>query len=363
MKLSLTLLSTAALLAIIAYMSTRPARPPTNNFSYLSQSPQASIVTTPESTLTNLPEKKVLSGGIQVFQTFNNCGPAALSMALSHFGISRSQQELGMALRPYQVPGGNNDDKSVVLSELADKASEYGFITFHRPAGDIETLKGIIAQDMPVITRTLLDSSSDIGHYRVVKGYDDTNQQLLQDDSLQGANLWYSYNDFMDLWKAYNFEYLVLVPKEKLEIAKSILGKSFDETHAWEKAVVYASHKLAQNPDDTIAQFNLSVAYYHLGDFNKATLHFENVEAKLPFRTLWYQIEPVLAYYQIGDYNRVLSLTEDILNNHNRAFSELYHLRALIYEKQGNDEAATLERENILRYNIHYFENSPLNSS
>src|SRR3989344_5350984 len=55
---------------------------------------------------------KVLIGGTQVFQTYNNCGPAALSMALSYYGIKASQHELGDILRPYQQAQGNNDDKT-----------------------------------------------------------------------------------------------------------------------------------------------------------------------------------------------------------------------------------------------------------
>src|SRR3989344_1067131 len=56
------------------------------------------INTTP--TLPPSESTKVLTGGTQVFQTFNNCGPAALSMALSYYGIKVSQHELGDILRP-----------------------------------------------------------------------------------------------------------------------------------------------------------------------------------------------------------------------------------------------------------------------
>src|SRR3989344_2491877 len=78
------------------------------------------------------PSKKVLNSNYHVFQSFNNCGPAALSMALSYYGINVSQEVLGQALRPYQVPGGNNDDKSVTLEELAEKSKEYNLVPYHR---------------------------------------------------------------------------------------------------------------------------------------------------------------------------------------------------------------------------------------
>ena len=74
---------------------------------------------TPTPTLPPLPSQKILPNDYHVFQTFNNCGPAALSMELSYYGINISQQELVQDLRPYQNPQGDNDDKSVTLDELA----------------------------------------------------------------------------------------------------------------------------------------------------------------------------------------------------------------------------------------------------
>ena len=121
--------------------------------------------------LPSVPSQKVLSnGGYHIFQTFNNCGPAALSMALRFYGTNVSQAQLGQALRPYQIPGGDNDDKSVTLDELGEKAKEYGLIPYHRPMGNPQIVKQFIANDMPVIARTLTKPTEDIGHYRVIKG-------------------------------------------------------------------------------------------------------------------------------------------------------------------------------------------------
>src|SRR5690349_13712163 len=52
------------------------------------------------------PVAKTLQNDYQIFQTFNNCGPASLSMDLSYFGVYKTQEELGQALRPYQNPQG-----------------------------------------------------------------------------------------------------------------------------------------------------------------------------------------------------------------------------------------------------------------
>ena len=288
----------------------------------------------PLPTLSPLPLSKTLTGGNQTFQTFNNCGPSALSMALSYYGVYISQQTLGQQLRPYQNPQGNNDDKSVTLAELAKKSEELGFIPYHRPAGDIEIIKKFIAQDMPVITRTWLHPGEDIGHFRVVKGFDENARILIQDDSLQGANLYYSYGEFLDLWHAFNYEFLVLVPIEKKEVAESILYDLTDKHIAWQKALAIADQDLSRQPNDIYAQFNRSVALYYLERYQESIHSFETVQPRLPSRMLWYQLEPVLAYYQLQNFDKVIQISDSILRNQNRAYSELYYLKGKIFEQR-----------------------------
>ena len=300
----------------------------------------------------SLPISKTLVNDYHVFQTFNNCGPAALSMALSYYGIEKSQIELGNELRPYQNPQGIDDDKSVTLEELSQKAEEYGLVSFHRPNGSVELIKKFIAEDIPVITRTRSTEYDDIGHYRVVKGYNDETEEFLQDDSLQGHNLTYSYTHFADLWRMFNYEYVVLVPKGKVDIAKRILGDEVDPKLSWEKAVISAKRDVERDPTDIYAKLNLSVALYHTGDFENAVAAFEEVESSLPLRALWYQIEPIQAYFELGDYERVFALTDTIINNHNPSFSELYLIRGNIYKLQGNLDAAKREFELAYKYNV-----------
>lgn len=298
-----------------------------------------------------LPSSKVLSTSYHIFQSFNNCGPASLSMALRFYGITVSQETLGQALRPYQVANGDNDDKSVTLDEIAQKAEEYGFTPYHRSNGTIELMEHFIAQDIPVITRTWLHKNEDIGHYRVVKGYDRTTNQIVQDDSFENKNIWFSYDEFNEIWSKFNYEYVVLIPKGKEIIAKEIMGENFDEKKSWENAVVSITKEIKENPEDIYNYFNLSVALYHTKDYAGSINNYEKVADRLPFRTLWYQIEPIKSYYESGNYEKVLSLTEHILSNQNRAFSELYILRGNIYMKQKNLQLAKAEYEKAVYYN------------
>lgn len=321
-----------------------------DNITNASQSVKRTF-SSPTPTLSQMPMFYEIPMQSHVFQSFNNCGPATLVMALSYMGIQKDQEELGRILRPYQIPGGDNDDKSVTLKEVADQAEIYGLHSYLRPNGNIEKLKQFISNDIPVVARTWLKNDEDIGHYRVVRGYDDTTQEIIQDDSLQGKNLTYTYDEFNNLWKTFNYEYLVIVNEDKKEIVEQILDEELDEMVAWENARARTEQELFTDPNNIHLRFALSRIYYFLGNFEKSVAEFNKVENSLSFRTLWYQIEPILSIYETGDYGRVFQITEKILNNQNRAFSELYILRGKMYQNQGNIEKARYEFQNALRYN------------
>jgi tetratricopeptide (TPR) repeat protein len=234
------------------------------------------------SKLKQIPENKVLGNGKHVYQTFNNCGPAALEMALAYFNKSDSQQLIGRQLRPYQNPQGINDDKSVTLTEMAVWVEENKSLkAYHRPAGNIEMVKQFINYDIPVIIRTWLDKNEDIGHYRVVKGFNDLKNTVIQDDSLQGKDLSYKYNDFNQLWEKFNYEFLVLVPKEKQPVAEIILGDILKEEAAWRHSLQISEEILQDSPDNVDALFNRVVALYHLQRYQEAVMAFEKIESDL----------------------------------------------------------------------------------
>lgn len=302
----------------------------------------------------DIPNSRIIEQRHHTFQTFNNCGPATLSMALSYWGINVSQQELGNILRPYQVQSGDNDDKSVTLEEVANQAENYGLHSYLRPNGTPEKLEMFISQGIPVVARTWLEVNEDIGHYRVIRGYDKSTQTFIQDDSLQGENLIYSYNEFNAIWQPFNYEYLVIVDDSKKEIAEAILNEEIDKTTAWKNALNRIEKEIKDDPDNWHLTFAKSRIHYYLGEYEKSIKEFEKVENRLSFRTLWYQIEPIRAYFELGNYNKVFNITDRILNNQNRAFSELYHIRAEIYLKQGDITSARTELENALLYKHNY---------
>lgn len=298
----------------------------------------------------NLPARKILPITYHVFQSFNNCAPAALSIALSYYDIYKTQQELANDLRPYNNPQGINDDKSTTPDELGAKAEEYGLIPYYRANGNIDLLRQFIAADIPVMMRTLLHADENFAHYRVVKGYDNVTRELIQDDSYENKNLRFSYNKFLTLWQQFNYEYLILVPLGKQAIAEGILGENLDPIVSWRGAVRTAEAELAKDPGNLRAGFNLSVALYNTGDYQGSVDAYEKVQSRLPQITLWYQIQPIQAYFEVGDYSRVLSLVSSILAK-NISFSELYILRGKVYIQQGQPELAKKEFQQAVFYN------------
>ena len=289
-----------------------------------------------------------------VYQTFNNCGPATLSMILSWLGTNVSQKELGDQMRPYQIASGDNDDKTIFTYEFVDWAKKYGFETVGRVNGDIKLLKTFTANGIQVVVKTWLKPNEDIGHFRIVRGFDEGKKIIIQDDSYDGPNKRISYYDFLSMWQSFNYAYIIVFPDDKKDLVEEIM-EEVDEETAWRNALARAQKEAEIDPENVYPWFNMSSSYYHLGEYQKSIEAFEKVETRLPKRMLWYQIEPIQAYKELGNYDRVFEITDRLLNGGNRAFSELYQIRGEIYLSQGNKDAAKREFELALAYNKNFF--------
>ncbi len=302
--------------------------------------------TPPPSALVQLPQ--------QIYQTFNNCGPATLAMYLQYLGQDASQEEIGKRLRPYQNPQGDNDDKSVSLEELADYARSLGLVTYHKPGGSIELLRSLTSHNIPVITRTWLNAQEDIGHYRIVRGYDDAAGHIIQNDSYQGVDLTFSYDEFLALWQPFQYEYLVIAEPNNKALIEKLIGAQDSNEVVWRRILVQANEQTAQEQTNPYPVFNKSVAHFYLGEYAQSVSTFESIASALPGRMLWYQTEPIEAYVQLGNLDQVIALTDSILTNNNRGYSELYQIRAEAFLRNGQPEQARNEFEQALFYNVYY---------
>jgi tetratricopeptide (TPR) repeat protein len=336
-KIIICLILVVVAIAAFFYIQNKPSKIPEQ--ATVDPKVLQGTVTSPEV----LPDSLLLeNGGHYAPQTFNNCAPAALSMGLAYYGIYVDQQTLANVLRPNNNTSGKNDEKSTPPELLAKEGERYGLLSYYRPNGSIELLKKLNAAGFPVVVRTRLNTKEDYAHYRVVRGYNDTSKVIIQEDGYEGENVAYSYQEFMQLWSPFNTEYVVFATPEKKAKLESILGNDTNELSAWKGAVAKAD-----NP------FVLSVALYHVGDYEGSVSAFEKAEPALTEHLLWYQIEPIKSLYEVGKYDKVISLANEIFDR-NGAYTELYVVVGKSYLKQGNTIAARTAFETALRYNKNF---------
>lgn len=299
-----------------------------------------------------LPSTKIIPGLSHVWQTFNNCSSVALVVAMSHWDVYDTQEAIADGTRPWRNQRGDNDDKAVDLFELAAYAkAEHGLVTFVRPNGRLELLKKFIANDIPVLTRTLMYADKDFQHYRVVRGYDDTKKVITESNGIDGPSHTFTYDEWMHYWKDFNYSYLIVVPDNKKALVERILGEEASEKVAWANARARAEAEVAKNPNDIRAAYNIVTALYYSGDYEGTVREFEKIESRLGENKLWYQIEPINAYFKLGKYDRVITLADSVINNNNKSVSELYVLKGKIYEERGDTAGARAEYEKAIYYN------------
>lgn len=354
------LISGAGLLSLVlvafVYLHFFRQPPPLEEKFVVGETPAPVVSPTETSKITlKQPSDKALLPRTKVsYQTFNNCGPATLSMILSYYQIFKSQKELAEQMRPYQHPKGDNDDKTIFPEEFIDWVEKFGLKAIHRPNGSLQLIKLLVSNGIPVVTKTWLKPNEDIGHYRIIRGFDERAKVIIDDDSYFGPNRRLSYFDFLSMWQPFNYGYIPIFEPGKEEIVKAILGEDLDLAVVYQKAVERAKKEAELTPDNVYPIFNQVTSYYHLGEYEKSVAEFEKVESRLPRRVLWYQIEPVLSYKELKNYDRVFQISNWIFEHGNRAFSELYQIRGEIYLEKGDQESAHREFELALKYNKNY---------
>lgn len=156
------------------------------------------------SALAARPASAYLPGLAHSAQSYNNCGPAALSSVLGYYGIALDQDTLRRTLRP----NGGYMTAGVIPPFLA----RLGLQATRFKNGRAEHLKALVAVGVPVVVLQWLNRPGGIPHFRVVRGYDDKAGVFWLDDPLYGANVYVSYADFDRLWGVYGQEFIPVYP-------------------------------------------------------------------------------------------------------------------------------------------------------
>jgi len=271
----------------------------------------------PTATLEPLPAQVSLPSPPYEQQTPNNCGPATLSMALHLYGWEGDQADIAAQIKPVL------QDRNVNPEEMAYYVRNFaGWLNIqYRVAGDLNTLKKLLAARYPVIVESVtgLDPNDALGpsddlwaaHYLLLTGYDDATRAFTIQDSYHGADLTISYEQLEAEREPFNNLYMLLYfPQNEAEL-QALLGADWDPDANRQRALDEAQAATAANPNDAYAWFNLGSDLVHFERYSEAAQAYDKSrEIGLPLRMFRYQFGPFWAYFHDNRIDDLLVLTD-----------------------------------------------------
>jgi tetratricopeptide (TPR) repeat protein len=190
----------------------------------------------------------------------------------------------------------------------------------------------------------------DIGHYRIVRGYDVGAGQLLTQDSFLGPNLWLTTGDFEAMWQPFFFAYAPLYREEQEPLVAAIIGPDWDDEAMIARALGRAQADADGASENPYAWYNLGDARRLAGDPQGALSAYERaVEIGLPGRFFWYQSGFFAVLNDLGQHQRLLELTEPLVEEV-PSLAELRVERGRALRSLGRKEEARAEFEEALLY-------------
>lgn len=328
--------------------ATEPATEPATVVETPAQQTEPRVAAVAQQTNSPLPQSAYLDGIRHQQQTWNNCGPATLSMMLSYYKGTDTQQVIAQAIKPYK------DDKNVSPDALVGYAESAGFRARILVGGDIQLLKALVANQIPVIVESwfIPEPGDEMGHYQLLVGYD--GDTLTFYDSYHGPDVQHSVHEFDALWKVFNrLAVLVWKPEQDAQM-QALLGPRWDEAQMKQIALDTARQDTTADPRDKFAWFNIGSTLLSMGDQAGAVDAFDNAIAlKLPWRMMWYQFGPYEANYLAGHYDKVVQLTSATLRVR-AGLEESYYWRGRAYAAQGKTKSARTDFNQALVYRANY---------
>jgi tetratricopeptide (TPR) repeat protein len=306
-----------------------------------------------------LPLSGRLTGLRHVYQTWNNCSGANLTMAMSYFGWSHDQDVARAWLKP------NVEDKNVSPSEMAAYVNQQTEIpnlrALWRYGGTVDLIKGAIAAGFPIIAETGfdVDNLGWMGHYETVVAYDDNSQTLWVYDSYlglgsDGTGVTHSYAEFDSWWRHFDRTFILLFPLDRESDVRTLLGSYVDPLYAAQSALDRARQEATANPSDGWAWFDMGTSLDRLGHFADAATAFDEAfRSGMPWRLMWYMFGPYDAYFRMGRFNDVITLANN--TEATTAYvEETFYWRGLAYAALGQQDAALNELNRAISFNPNF---------
>jgi len=185
----------------------------------------------------------------------NYCGPACLTMVFNYWDETRSFSQRKIMDEIYDSESQVTYNSDLVLYPRTKGFESYSF------QGDLRILKDVVGKDIPVIVLTKAIKQIAKGHYRVVIGFDDDEDQIIFHDPYFGGRNAMTSKDFMKVWE---------------------LGKGRNRSR-WMMAVVpgQTAFPFPALQNDPLTSINLATAYYRRSDFMKSREQWEKARESL----------------------------------------------------------------------------------
>ncbi len=323
---------------------------------------------TPTPTVEPLPVSFQLEGLINIPQSFNNCGPASLSIVLDYHNDGTTQADAAAFLKP------NPNDRNVSPWQINEFVNAQTTMrsTAHS-GGTLEMLKRFVSNGLPVVVERGIDFNDGngwYGHYLTVYSYDDATETMLAMDTY-GEGGWtpngtpFSYDELEESWKHFNYTFYVVYPEAKLDTVLDILGPTLtDERSMWENSIALAQAQIQADPTDKWAWFNLGTSLTWLGVLDGDQSYYEDGAAAfdqartldLPWRMLWYQHRPYMAYFKIGRFQDIVDLANATLETRGgQNVEETYYWLGNALSGQGDALGAGNAYRDALRVNENFY--------
>jgi hypothetical protein len=322
-----------------------------------STTPTEVVPTATLETAFSLPASARIYGLRGVFQTWNNCGPATITMGLSYFGWTEDQVYAASFLKP------DEEDKNVTPSEMVQFVNEQtGVRALTRMGGTLELIRAFITNGFPVIVSIGYAPEGEdwLGHYRAIVGYNDTQRQFFAYDSYlgtgqNGEGIAVSYDALDTAWQQFNRRFIVLYEPQNEGRVAEILGERGDLVRAAELALETAQDDARREPRNGFAWFNMGTALLALGRYEEAATAYDQArQFDLPWRMMWYQFGPYEAYFTVGRYSDVTALVSSNLNNGGAYVEETYFWQGQVYAAQEQVSEARASFNRALQANPLY---------
>jgi uncharacterized protein YvpB len=304
-----------------------------------------------------LPSNYQLNGVTYHAQTWNNCGPATITMALSYFGYTSDQARAASWLKP------DREDKNVSPWQMVEyvntQVPELPIYSLVRYGGDLELIKTLVYQGFPVIIEVGYDperaAQGWMGHYLLVIGWDDAAGTLITMDSYDGANLAYSYEHIETHWKHFNYLYMALYESGAEPFLLSLLGDDADVQQNYVNAFYRAREQAVDTHEDAWAWYNMGSMLTALGRYEDAATAFDIArEQGLPWRLTWYRFSIYDAYLEMGRYEDVITLAQETIRTSNGYVEESYYYAALARYGLGEYDRARENLQMVVNFNTNF---------